>query len=429
MVTPASMEQLSFGDSEATHCTSWAMLSTAEPQGKNNIKEHYNCIRPTNDCFDFEYFDTMPMNYLDTEPDNDSQVFRFPKLNSSQSTPTRPSSAMSGRSDTSLSEQDAEGQSRFLNEIGKAREQLMRFRNEMDGLAKQMDGIEIDLRDSKNRVLEIEEDLTTTQEVNVNLQVILERAVSRQKETDVSATRTMKHIHADLASVVQQNSQLQGRLATIASYQREYQGNATDVVERMREYAEMLEQAQGTIQMLQFPRIRSGMPEDMIIELAVQNTLGTRRLSETSDTSTLNNELESDRMIKDNHSHHHPLNLGLDLDLDLDHSLNHNHNVDLNLNLNLNHNLNHNLNLNLNHSRQTVVSPDTTELYRHRIIRKRTSLPGRSLGGPSLSLALPPQPIPLSKPMSLPSRLLPQQGLKLLLNKSQGGLGGLGGLT
>ncbi|KAI9025069.1 hypothetical protein CLU79DRAFT_746122 [Phycomyces nitens] len=379
MVTPASMEQLSLGDSGATHCTSWAMLTTGEPQEKNNVKQHYNCLRPNNDCFDFEYFDTMPMNYLDNEPDNDGQVFRFPKLNSSQSTPTRPSSAMSGRSEMSLSEQDAEGQSRFLNEIGKAREQLMRFRNEMDGLAKQMDGIEIDLRDSKNRVLEIEEDLTTTQEVNVNLQVILERAVSRQKETDVSATRTMRHIHADLASVVQQNSQLQGRLATIASYQREYQGNATDVVERMREYAEMLEQAQGTIQMLQFPRIRSGMPEDMIIELAVQNTLGTRRLSETSDTSTLNNEPESNRMIKDHHHHQ-------------------------------------------------AVSPQTAELYRHRIIRKRTSLPGGSLGGPSLSLALPIQPIPQPKPISLPS-LLPQQGLKLLLNKSQGGLGGLGGLA
>lgn len=48
---------------------------------------------------------------------------------------------------------------------------------------------------------EIEEDITATQEVNVNLQVLLERAVDKQKETDVHATRTMKHIHSNLANV------------------------------------------------------------------------------------------------------------------------------------------------------------------------------------------------------------------------------------
>lgn len=48
---------------------------------------------------------------------------------------------------------------------------------------------------------EIEKGLTATQEVNVNLQVLLEKAVNKQKETDVYATRAMRHIHTNLANV------------------------------------------------------------------------------------------------------------------------------------------------------------------------------------------------------------------------------------
>lgn len=48
---------------------------------------------------------------------------------------------------------------------------------------------------------EIEKGLTATQEVNVNLQVLLERAVNNQRESDVHATRAMRHIHTNLATV------------------------------------------------------------------------------------------------------------------------------------------------------------------------------------------------------------------------------------
>lgn len=90
----------------------------------------------------------------------------------------------------------------------------------MNGLAKQMDGMEIDLNHSKDRVRkfffvaflfasnqltnkldEIEKGLTATQEVNVNLQVLLEKAVHNQRESDVYATRAMRHIHTNLATV------------------------------------------------------------------------------------------------------------------------------------------------------------------------------------------------------------------------------------
>jgi hypothetical protein len=45
---------------------------------------------------------------------------------------------------------------------------------------------------------EIEQDLTETQEDNVNLQVLLERAVKSQKESDVFATQAIRSIHSDL---------------------------------------------------------------------------------------------------------------------------------------------------------------------------------------------------------------------------------------
>ncbi|KAI7871962.1 uncharacterized protein EV154DRAFT_529517 [Mucor mucedo] len=123
----------------------------------------------------------------------------------------------------------------------------------MNGLAKQMDGMEIDLNHSKDRVREIEKGLTATQEVNVNLQVLLEKTVNKQRESDVYATRAMRHIHTNLATVVYETGQLKGRISTIADYQKQHQGSVLDVAERMREYTHMLEQAQGTIQSLQEP--------------------------------------------------------------------------------------------------------------------------------------------------------------------------------
>jgi hypothetical protein len=108
----------------------------------------------------------------------------------------------------------------FLREMEQAREELAEFRRNMAGLVKQMDGIAVDLEKSKDRVCrffviklaitvlislfskaEIEQDLTATEEVNVNLQVLLERAVKTQKESDVFATQAIRNMYSDLASV------------------------------------------------------------------------------------------------------------------------------------------------------------------------------------------------------------------------------------
>ncbi|KAI8890311.1 hypothetical protein K501DRAFT_319955 [Backusella circina FSU 941] len=141
----------------------------------------------------------------------------------------------------------------FFKEIGQVREDIVRFRTEMNGLVKQMNGMEIDLDHSKSRFREIEEDLTATQEVNVNLQVLIEKAVNKQKESDVYATQAMRHIHSNLATVFYETGQLHGRLSNIAHYQLQHKGSVTDMAEKMREYTHMLEQAQGTIQSLKSP--------------------------------------------------------------------------------------------------------------------------------------------------------------------------------
>lgn len=104
-------------------------------------------------------------------------------------------------------------------------------------------------------IAEIEQDLTATEEVNVNLQVLLERAVKTQKESDVFATQAIRNMYSDLASVVYENNQLQSRLVSIENNQREQKGSVHDIVKRMFEYTQMLEQAQGTIHMLQEPRL------------------------------------------------------------------------------------------------------------------------------------------------------------------------------
>lgn len=77
---------------------------------------------------------------------------------------------------------------------------------------------------------------------------------------------------------------MQDRLASLATHQKKHDGSVTDVSERMREYVEMLEQAQGTIHAMR-PAPRS--PEDLLHALR----LDSRRASDMS-TSTYTTEDE-----------------------------------------------------------------------------------------------------------------------------------------
>ncbi|KAI8981067.1 hypothetical protein BDB01DRAFT_836420 [Pilobolus umbonatus] len=176
------------------------------------------------------------------------------KLTSSTSTPITSSSF---EYTTTV---DAAERIQFLHEMEQTRHELAEFRRNMAGLLKQMDVIAIDLEKSEDKVCEIEHDITATEELNVNLQVLLEKAVKTQKESDVFATHAIKNMYSDLASVVYENNQLQGRLSSLESQQKEQKGSVYHILNRMSEYTQMLEQAQGTIHMLQEPRLVKIMP-------------------------------------------------------------------------------------------------------------------------------------------------------------------------
>ncbi|SAM05224.1 hypothetical protein [Absidia glauca] len=190
------------------------------------------------------------------------------------------------RRSVTLVSHDTEKRLQFLQDMESARNQLATFRQEMEGLATQINGISDDLHESKNRVHEIEQDLTETQEDNVNLQVLLERAVKSQKESDVFATQAIRSIHSDLNLVVLENNELQERLSSIEYMQREHKGNAHDTVARMREYVYMLEQAQDTIQLMQettkYPSAASLTSTISISPPMHDPGLDSRRTSETS---------------------------------------------------------------------------------------------------------------------------------------------------
>lgn len=51
-------------------------------------------------------------------------------------------------------------------------------------------------------LVEIEQDLTTREEVNVDLQVLLENEIQTQKESDTDAQQTMRNAYARLVSVM-----------------------------------------------------------------------------------------------------------------------------------------------------------------------------------------------------------------------------------
>ncbi|KAG1462011.1 hypothetical protein G6F56_005606 [Rhizopus delemar] len=172
---------------------------------------------------------------------NQRDISEYPvKLRASYSTP---SSSFHSRKLNVQSEPESREKNQLLKDLYKVKEDILKFKTELNGLAEQMDGMELDLFKE-----EIEQDITATQEVNVNLQVLLERAVDKQKETDVNANRAMKHLHSNLVNVVQETGQLRGRLSSIANYQRQQQGNVVDVGERIREYGQMLEEAIQSIQ-------------------------------------------------------------------------------------------------------------------------------------------------------------------------------------
>ncbi|SAM04687.1 hypothetical protein [Absidia glauca] len=116
----------------------------------------------------------------------------------------------------------------LTEELNQARRELSKFRNEMDGLSGQLNDMASEMVESRARVsvyakrlAEVEHKLTTTREMNTNLQALLEKALTSQKQSTSTTSHLVKNIQSDL----------------------------------IREYASLLEQAQNTIHSLSEPRL------------------------------------------------------------------------------------------------------------------------------------------------------------------------------
>ncbi|ORY99272.1 hypothetical protein BCR43DRAFT_503985 [Syncephalastrum racemosum] len=150
----------------------------------------------------------------------------------------------------------------LTQELEQARQELAKFRKEMDGLSAQLNDMASEMVDSRARVsmyakrlAEVEHKLATTREMNTNLQMLLEKALTTQKQTSSNTTHLVKNIQTDLSRVVIENDQLRARIADLENQQIESENRLAAMVAQAKKYAALLEQAQDTIHSLSEPRL------------------------------------------------------------------------------------------------------------------------------------------------------------------------------
>ncbi|KAF9313197.1 hypothetical protein BG003_005517 [Podila horticola] len=147
------------------------------------------------------------------------------------------------------------GHNHFLQrELDSCRRDLKTFRQELDELTEQMAEMGAEMMDAKlkvnsyaRRLGEVEQELATTQELNVNLQVQLENALHRQKQTHSSTTQAVKLIQSDLGKVFSESDTMRMTLEELESRQIKCEGKVFEMMTNTREYAQLLEEAQDTI--------------------------------------------------------------------------------------------------------------------------------------------------------------------------------------
>ncbi|KAI8374270.1 uncharacterized protein BYT42DRAFT_499220 [Radiomyces spectabilis] len=150
----------------------------------------------------------------------------------------------------------------LTQELDQARRELTKFRKEMDGLSAQLNDMASEMVDSRARVsmyakrlAEVEHKLATTREMNTNLQLLLERALTNQKQSSSNTSHLVKNIQTDLSRIVAENDQLRARIAELEHQQLECEERLTAMVAQAKEYASLLEQAQDIIHNLSEPRL------------------------------------------------------------------------------------------------------------------------------------------------------------------------------
>ncbi|KAG0351610.1 hypothetical protein BG005_008912, partial [Podila minutissima] len=147
------------------------------------------------------------------------------------------------------------GHNHFLQrELDSCRRDLKTFRQELDELTEQMAEMGAEMMEAKikvnsyaRRLGEVEQELATTQELNVNLQVQLENALHRQKQTHSSTTQAVKLIQSDLGKVFSESDTMRLTLEELESRQIKCEGKVFEMMTNTREYAQLLEEAQDTI--------------------------------------------------------------------------------------------------------------------------------------------------------------------------------------
>ncbi|KAG9326625.1 hypothetical protein KVV02_006136 [Mortierella alpina] len=150
------------------------------------------------------------------------------------------------------------GHNRFLQkELDTCRNELKIFRKELDELSEHMSEISAEMMDAKSKVNsyarrlgEVEQELAATQELNVNLQIQLDNALKKQKQTQSSTTQAVKLIQSDLGKVFSDSDTMRLTLEELEARQMKCEGKVVEMMTNTREYAQLLEEAQETIHTL-----------------------------------------------------------------------------------------------------------------------------------------------------------------------------------
>ncbi|KAI8379872.1 hypothetical protein EDC96DRAFT_492055 [Choanephora cucurbitarum] len=158
---------------------------------------------------------------------------------------------------------DEEERLYLTRELEQARRELTKFRKEMDGLSAQLNDMASEMVDSRQKVAvyakrlaEVEQKLAATREVNTNLQSLLDKALTSQKQSSTNTSHLVKNIQIDLARVISENEQLRARIAELENQQVECEEKLAAMVIQAQEYAARLEQAQDTIHSLSEPKLQ-----------------------------------------------------------------------------------------------------------------------------------------------------------------------------
>ncbi|KAF9543402.1 hypothetical protein EC957_000913 [Mortierella hygrophila] len=140
-------------------------------------------------------------------------------------------------------------------ELDGCRRELKTFRKELDSLVGQMTEMGTEVLDAKTKVShysrrlnEVEQELGATQELNVNLQEQLHVAVEKQKQAQSNTAQVVKNMQSELGKVISDKTTILSTLEELENRQDKCEGRVVEMMTNTQEYAQLLDEAQTTIQ-------------------------------------------------------------------------------------------------------------------------------------------------------------------------------------